>query len=58
MNFQDDDILLASLLGSKFVEQLPRLTAVENELQKRVGYPIPFLPFRNKVIIDEQEANV
>lgn len=58
MNFQDDDILLASLLGSKFVEQLPRLTAVENELQKRVGYPIPFLPLRNKVIIDQQEANV
>jgi hypothetical protein len=58
MKFTDEDILLASLLGSKFVEQVPRLSAVENELQKRVGFPIPFLPFKNKVIIDEQEANV
>src|SRR5690606_115000 len=37
---------------------LPRLSAVQNELQKRVGYPIPFLPFKNKVIINEEDADV
>lgn len=41
------DILFASLVGSKIVEMVPRLTAVQNELMKHVLPPIPFLPFRN-----------
>lgn len=42
------DILFASLVGSKIVEMVPRLTTVQNELMKHVLPPIPFLPFRNK----------
>jgi hypothetical protein len=41
------DILFASLVGSKIVEMVPRLTAVQNELMKHVLPPLPFLPFRN-----------
>ena len=42
------DILFASLVGSKIVEMVPRLTTVQNELMKHVLPPIPFLPFQNK----------
>lgn len=42
------DILFASLVGSKIIEMVPRLTEVQNELMKHVLPPIPFLPFRNK----------
>lgn len=41
------DILFASLVGSKIVEMVPRLTSVQNELMKHVLPVIPFLPFRN-----------
>lgn len=47
------DILFASLVGSKIVEMVPRLTAVQNELMKHVLPPIPFLPFRNSEGITE-----
>lgn len=43
----NQDILFASLVGSKVVKMIPRLTAVQNELMKHVLPPIPFLPFRN-----------
>lgn len=43
----NQDILFASLVGSKIVEMIPRLTSVQNELMKHVLPPIPFLPFRN-----------
>ena len=43
----NNDILFASLVGSKIVEMVPRLTAVQNELMKHVLPPLPFLPFRN-----------
>jgi hypothetical protein len=42
------DILFASLVGSKIVEMVPRLTTVQNELMKHVLTPLPFLPFKNK----------
>ena len=42
------DILFASLVGSKIVEMVPRLTTVQNELMKHVLPPLPFLPFRNE----------
>ena len=43
----NNDILFASLVGSKIIEKIPRLTAVQNELMKHVLPPLPFLPFRN-----------
>jgi hypothetical protein len=43
----NQDILFASLVGSKVVKMIPRLNAVQNELMKHVLPPIPFLPFRN-----------
>jgi len=48
MELQDTDILYASLLGSKIVKQIPRLTAVQNELTKHVLPSIDFLPFQNR----------
>lgn len=45
MSIRDTDILYASLVGSKIVKELPRLTAVQNELMKHVIPPINFLPF-------------
>lgn len=56
MNFSDKDILLASLLGSKTMEDVPRFAVVENELEKHVGYPIPFLPFKNKWKADKSDV--
>lgn len=58
MSFTNKDILLASLLGSKAVEQIPRLAAVENELAKHVGIPIPIIPFRNVETFDVKEYNI
>lgn len=57
MNFSDKDILLASLLGSKIVETVPRLSLVEKELSKRVGIPIPFLPFKNDINIEQPNSD-
>lgn len=48
MALSDSDILLASLLGSKAVQQAPRFAAVENEMQKHVGYPVRILPFKSQ----------
>ncbi|MCK8143211.1 DUF6046 domain-containing protein [Flavobacterium sp. I-SCBP12n] len=47
----NNDILFASLVGSKIIEKIPRLTAVQNELMKHVLPPLPFLPFRNNEAI-------
>jgi len=51
MTFSNNNILFASLLGSKVAQQIPRLESVQNELGKRVLPPIPFLPVRNKPVI-------
>jgi len=49
----NNDILFASLVGSKIVEMVPRLTTVQNELMKHVLPPLPFLPFRNsEAVVD------
>lgn len=48
MKLTNETALIASLLGNKAVEQLPRFAAVENELAKHVIYPIPFLPIKLK----------
>ena len=47
MRLNNDNILLASLLGSKVVEQIPRFEAVENEINKHVTPPISFIPINN-----------
>lgn len=43
----NQDILFASLVGSKVVKLLPRFSALENEMGKHVLPAIPFLPFQN-----------
>lgn len=47
MNLSNTEILYASLVGSKVVKSIPRLSLVQNELMKHVLPPIPFLPFKN-----------
>lgn len=44
----NENILLASLLGSKVVEQIPRFEAVQNEITKHVLPPANFLPILTK----------
>lgn len=56
MTFSDKDILVASLIGSKAVEAVPRLAVVENYMEKHVGIPIPFLPFKNKVEVGSRRS--
>lgn len=53
----NNDILFASLVGSKIVEMVPRLTQVQNELMKHVLPPIPFLPFQNIERVAQIEEN-
>lgn len=55
MKLTNENILIASLLGSKVVEQIPRFTEVENYLETHVGVPIPFLPIRNEVVVRDAE---
>jgi len=46
MAFNTNEIILASLVGSKVAEQIPRFQILQNELSKRILPPIPFLPLR------------
>jgi Domain of unknown function (DUF6046) len=48
MALDNKDILFASLLGSHAVGQIQRFNSLQNELQKHVLPPIPFLPLKNK----------
>lgn len=48
MTLSNENMLIASLMGSQVVEQLPRFAAVENELSKHVLPPISFIPLNNK----------
>lgn len=48
MALTDKNILLASLMGSKVVEKLPRFEAVQNEMAKHVLPPVRFLPVRTQ----------
>lgn len=43
----NQEILIASLFGSKIIQMVPALDVINNELSKHVLPPIPFLPFRN-----------
>ncbi|MBB5334743.1 DUF6046 domain-containing protein [Chryseobacterium koreense] len=44
MGLTNENVLLGSLMGSKLLERVPRLAAVENELAKHVLPPVRFLP--------------
>ena len=48
MRLTNENILIASLLGSKAVEQIPRFAAVQNELSKHVLPPVRFLPLQTQ----------
>ena len=50
MEFTNENILLASLMGSKVVEQIPRFQAVQNEAAKHVLPPVRFLPIINQPV--------
>lgn len=51
MAYNNTDILFASLVGSKV--SVPRFNTVQNELMKHVLPPIPFLPLKREISIDE-----
>lgn len=52
-----EQLLFASLVGSKLVKMVPRFEAVENELSKHVLPVIPFLPFQNfSGVVDNYET--
>jgi len=55
MALDNQDILFASLLGSYAVGQIQRFNTLQNELQKHVLPPIPFLPFKNTIDIAQKE---
>lgn len=55
MALDNQDILFASLLGSHAVGQIQRFNTLQNELQKHVLPPIPFLPFKNTIDIAQKE---
>lgn len=56
MKLTNKNVLIASLLGAKTVEALPRFTAVENEMTKRVMPSVPFLPVQIEERIKTEEA--
>lgn len=58
MKLTQQDILYASLLGTKVTKAIPRFTAVQNELMKHVLPVIPFLPFKNKTEIKEVDTDI
>lgn len=47
MAIENQDILFASLLGSRAVQTIERANILQNELSKRVLPTIPFLPTKN-----------
>lgn len=53
---KQDEILLASLLGSEVVKSASRVTAVENELMKNVRPGVPFLPFKNSSDVSDKRG--
>lgn len=48
MKLTNENALIASLMGSKVVEQIPRFAAVQNEISKHVLPPVRFLPILDK----------
>lgn len=56
MELNNTDILFASIMGSRAVGLIQRSNLVQNELSKRVLPPIPFLPLKNDVSIEQASA--
>ena len=56
MSYDNTDILFQSLVGSQI--DVPRFSAVQNELMKHVLPPIPFLPIKNKKGIAKPESDI
>ncbi len=52
MKFTNENALLASLMGSKVIKQVPRFEAIQNEIGKHVLGSVNILPFQN------QESNI
>ena len=48
MALDNQDILFAGLMGSRFVKTIENSNLVQNELAKHVLPPIPFLPLKNE----------
>ncbi len=53
-----NDILFASLMGSKALDLLGNITVLDNQLTKHVLPPIPFLPFQNKTGITTVNSDI
>ena len=58
MKFDKTGIIFSSLVGAGVTSAIPRLTSVQNELMKHVLPPIPFLPFRNTIEIEESDSTI
>ena len=54
----NQDILFASLVGSKVLKVVPALREVNNEMMKRVLPPIPFLPIQNTENVKQIENTI
>lgn len=54
----NQDVLFASLMGTKAVERLESITQKQGDLYNTVLPPIPFLPFQNKDSITEIRKEV
>lgn len=52
MPLDNKDILFASLFGSRSVQLIENANTINNELAKRVLPPIPFLPLKNTIKVD------
>lgn len=53
-----NDMVVASLLGSKIIQQVPRISSVENFLGKRVLPVLPYPQFLKPVRIKDEKGNV
>lgn len=59
IKLNDKDILLASMLGNKVMEQLPRFELVQNEISKRPLPRINVFPLRqNELTIQQTNENL
>lgn len=53
--FSTNEIIFASLVGSKVAESLPRFAVVQNEIEKRVLPPIPFIKPAGEINIQQSK---
>ncbi|RWX00912.1 DUF6046 domain-containing protein [Flavobacterium cerinum] len=58
MAFNENDLLFAALVGNGLVKTIPRLSIIQNELQKHVLPVLPFIPFKNTVNVAKVESDL